>query len=490
MRIDRKLLVFSIATAFFLLLICTKCSPLYPFNDWVDVHCFLTIGRGIKHGLVPYRDLYEQKGPLLYVIVALATYISETSFAPLFVTEILAFSMFIYQSMKTVFLWTENKIVYVTAPFVYMTIIASRAFDYGFSAEELCMPFLAWTLQIILMRMRNKSVLRKSDYLTIGSCAAVSFWTKYVFCGYFAGLACIVALWYLSRKQGKEIIRAVLWAMIGFAVLTCPIMGWYAAKGGIKDLFKAYFYNNIMVYSEGRDLAAFLRQFANMLFRQNTAWFILGMMGIIALLAGIKNNKWEFFTVAAGWIMLVLFIMMNRFLWPYYTLILSMFTPLVLIPIGSITANIKIKSSITIPVLSVMSLALATGIAYYSSPNTYLIGHSKDELPQYEFAKIMHAQKDNPTLLNYDFLDGGFYYAAEIMPVNRFSCKFNVGLPEQMEEQNHIVEEGLVDFVVTRDLRAIPGNRYRLKEKKGFYSYPGYYDYYLFERIPEGEISN
>ena len=91
MRIDRKLLVFSIATAFFLLLICTKCSPLYPFNDWVDVHCFLTIGRGIKHGLVPYRDLYEQKGPLLYFIVALATYISETSFAPLFVTEILGF---------------------------------------------------------------------------------------------------------------------------------------------------------------------------------------------------------------------------------------------------------------------------------------------------------------------------------------------------------------------------------------------------------------
>ena len=46
------------------LLICSKNSPLYPMNDWVDVNCFFTVGRGITHGLVSYRDLYDQKGPL------------------------------------------------------------------------------------------------------------------------------------------------------------------------------------------------------------------------------------------------------------------------------------------------------------------------------------------------------------------------------------------------------------------------------------------
>ena len=177
-RIDRKRVLFSIVTAFFLLLICTKCSPLYPFNDWVDVHCYLTIGRGIKHGLVPYRDLYEQKGPFLYFIVALATYVSERSFVPLFVIECLAFSMFIYQTIKIVFLWTENRIVYVAAPLIYMTIAASKAFDYGFSTEELCLPFLAWTLQIVLSGMREDKVLTRIDCFTIGICGAITFWTK------------------------------------------------------------------------------------------------------------------------------------------------------------------------------------------------------------------------------------------------------------------------------------------------------------------------
>ena len=218
-RIDRKRVLFSIVTAFFLLLICTKCSPLYPFNDWVDVHCYLTIGRGIKHGLVPYRDLYEQKGPFLYFIVALATFVSERSFVPLFVIECLAFSMFIYQTIKIVFLWTENRIVYVAAPLIYMTIAASSAV---------------------------------------------------IFCGYFAGLAVTAAFWYVSRTQAKEIIRAALWSLAGFAALTVPILIWYAARGGVKDLFQAYFYNNIMFYSDRRNLSAILFQLVDMLFRQNT----------------------------------------------------------------------------------------------------------------------------------------------------------------------------------------------------------------------------
>lgn len=489
-RIDRKLVLFSIVTAFFLLLICTKNSPLYPFNDWVDVHCFLTIGRGIKHGLVPYRDLYEQKGPFLYFIVALATYASEKSFIPLFVIEVLAFSLFIYQTMKIVYMWTECKVVYVAAPLVYMTIVASRAFDYGFSAEELCLPFLAWSLRIVLSRMREDKLLKAADYFTIGTCAAVAFWTKYVFCGYFAGLALIIGLWYVTKAKTKEIIRALLWASVGFMVITAPILIWYAAKGGLIDLFQAYFYNNIMIYSEGRDLSAIIIQLMEVLFQQNILWFACSLVGISTFLIGFKKNRWEFLVVETGWIMLVLFITMNRFLWPYYTLILSLFTPFVLIPVGIGAGNFGLKSSSTVIILTVMAIALSTGISYYLSPNTYLMGQSKAEMPQYEFATIMLSKKDNPSLLNYDFLDGGFYYAAGIMPINRFSCKFNVELPEQMEEQDHIVKEGLVDFVVTRDRRTVPGNKYRLKERKGYYSYPGYFDYYLFERISEGEVSN
>ena len=73
-------ILFIFIIAFVTLLICTKSSPLYPLNDWVDANTYLTIGRGMLQGKVPYRDLYEQKGPLLYMLHAGAACISDDSF--------------------------------------------------------------------------------------------------------------------------------------------------------------------------------------------------------------------------------------------------------------------------------------------------------------------------------------------------------------------------------------------------------------------------
>ena len=83
-------------TAVVAITICSKASPLYPFNDWVDSNCFLTVGKAMLHGQVPYRDLFEQKGPLLYMLHALAALISDTSFLGVYFVEIAACAAFLF----------------------------------------------------------------------------------------------------------------------------------------------------------------------------------------------------------------------------------------------------------------------------------------------------------------------------------------------------------------------------------------------------------
>ena len=39
-KVQRDLLLVSFLSALAVLLICSKSSPLYPMNDWVDVQCF------------------------------------------------------------------------------------------------------------------------------------------------------------------------------------------------------------------------------------------------------------------------------------------------------------------------------------------------------------------------------------------------------------------------------------------------------------------
>ena len=64
-------LAFTLLLSFIFITICSKASFLYPMQDWVDVNCFFTVGRSMLEGKVVYRDIFEQKGPLLYFIYAL-----------------------------------------------------------------------------------------------------------------------------------------------------------------------------------------------------------------------------------------------------------------------------------------------------------------------------------------------------------------------------------------------------------------------------------
>ena len=66
------------------LLVATSSSPLYATNFWTDTNIYFTIGRGMTRGLMPYRDLFDHKGPLLFILYALGAAISDTSFIGVF----------------------------------------------------------------------------------------------------------------------------------------------------------------------------------------------------------------------------------------------------------------------------------------------------------------------------------------------------------------------------------------------------------------------
>lgn len=79
----------------------------------------------------------------------------------------------------------------------------------------------------------------------------------------------------------------------------------------------------------------------------------------------------------------------------------------------------------------------------------------KEELVQYQFAEIIN-KKPEATLLNYGFLDGGFYTVTGIMPNIKYFHKPNIAYenyPIIMDEQNRYIKELVVDFVVIRVIK-------------------------------------
>mgnify|MGYP000054928960 FL=1 len=81
---SKAVLLYAMCISFLFMLICSKSSFLYPMNDWQDANCFFTVGKAMMNGKVLYKDIYEQKGPVLYFIHGIAYLISKTSFLVFF----------------------------------------------------------------------------------------------------------------------------------------------------------------------------------------------------------------------------------------------------------------------------------------------------------------------------------------------------------------------------------------------------------------------
>ena len=102
------------------------------------------------------------------------------------------------------------------------------------------------------------------------------------------------------------------------------------------------------------------------------------------------------------------------------------------------------------------------------------LAFEKEDYPQYQAKALIEAGAiENPTLLNYNFLDMGVNTIAGLLPNQRFFCGFNLPLKDIDIEQNACIQSGCTDYVLTF-IRTIESPHYELVEKlPANYSFAG-----------------
>ena len=478
--------LFACLAAFSVLAVCSKSSFLYPMNDWVDVNCFFTVGRGILHGLVPYRDLYEQKGPLIYFLYALAGQISESSFIGVYLLEGLSFSWFLYLCGRIAETLSGQKTAYwLSAALLAVLIPVTPAFSHGGSAEEFFLPVLALGLLMVLKSIHEKKPLANRGGFVLGLCTAAALWTKYTFCGFFVGLALAVLAWYLFTGKARLLLRLIGYFLLGFFALSAAVVGWFALKGALPELWQAYFVNNLSQYSQNIRSGAYDAPLPNLL--NNLPWAIPGVLGLIWLAASPKKRGWEALGAVLSAVFLFVFTYWNGRRYPYYALVLAVFAPLGPAAVFSLAARIlkHARPAVLSAAAGILAFALipaGTLAALRVSPNTYLMQVQKEDMPQYRFAEIIRQSEDR-TLLNDGFLDGGFYFAAGTLPSGPYFCTLNIDLPEMEESMRESVRTGRTAFVVTRSKKLKDSDLYQLVDEADLLFEGRAWHYYLYQRI-------
>ncbi|MDD6200437.1 MAG: hypothetical protein PUB93_04120 [Firmicutes bacterium] len=494
------LLAFSLLAAALFLGICSKSSPLYPMNDWVDVNCFFTVGRSILHGLVPYADLYEQKGPVLYFLYALAALVSEHSFFGVYLLETVTFGLFLYWSGKLARLYLgDSKMVYFLVAVLAAVIPVSRAFAHGGSCEETSLFLLIYGLYSVTAALRENRLLTFREAFLNGIFAAMALYIKFTMMGFYLGLALFVIIWYLSTGfRWKELLRTVGQFLLGMAAVSALVFVYFGIHGAVSDFLRVYFYNNLFLYpqeTEGTRLALIFNCLKSTLqYNFVYAWLIYG--GVVLILLELRKNWREPLMTVLCFAGLTAGTYWGGRGYIYYGLILAVFAVYGLIAIGKYLRYWKLPLGLkrvygTSPVIFAVALSLFTAgllaISYKSSGNTYLMDYEKEDLPPYRFAQTI-SQAEDAKILNFGFLDGGFYYAADVLPNCEFFCTLNINAPDMWQIQRECIENGEVDFVITRKYtldRYIAGaGGFTLVDEATFRFEGVDFTYYLYQKNP------
>lgn len=490
---DGLVFLYCLLAAAVCLLICSKSSPLYPINDWTDANAYFSCGKGMLAGRVMYRDLYEHKGPLLYALHTLCCLIDNTSFLGVFLMEILAGGLFLMAAYKLLTLYGVKRSAPVVLPLIAAVVYASFSFQQGDSAEELCMPMLLWSLYGLLRWLRLEAPHRMNPRLLMlnGVLCGCVLWIKFTMLGLYVPWMLGIMLYHFVKHDPKASFSAIGWFLVGIVMATLPWIVYFGVNGAILPWLKTYLYDNIFLYQDEPVLGLLGR--AKVILRAGWDWFAANLAYTAPLALGVlwfsfrrnvpetllavtneeqKNSDQpaklptDIKDASATVSPLTISIVEKAFVWAmllmaalgvfiggksyvYYGLILAVFVVIGAVPVcrwldGRISPRIALW-----PILLCLAIAGAVLLCLTTSPNRSDLLKPRSETMQYQFAAIVN-QTPNATLLNYGFMDAGFYTACNIAPSVKYFHQTNVHLQEMLDEQIRYITDGVTDYVITR----------------------------------------
>ncbi|MFD2307752.1 hypothetical protein [Enterococcus termitis] len=470
-----KIFVWGIVSVI-LLMAFSKNSPIYLTNNWVDANAFMTMGKGMMQGLVPYKDLFEQKGPLLYLIYGLSSLINSKEFTGIYIVECIGMTINLVFCFKILKLYLSEKSSFLLTLFFPVLLLNDQFFRQGGSAEELSIPLLMLLLYSVMKTIKISSEslhFSKWIYLWQGLSVSMIFFIKFTLLGPWVGFYLFIFIYLIVKKETKELATLIVYSAIGLFIGILPWLSYFLLNDAIADFFNVYLFINSNAYNASSvnliERFSFILQVVIENMKENWITLLLVFPGwvIIPVFQEIskKSSHRLFLFVISLSTLFFTYIGMKSY--EYYFLFFMPFGVVGLVMLGKISSFLineakrilDFKSTILFPWAFIVSFLLIFGYngnlqesLYFPNNSTFgTKGTEEKRTAQKLFAEYMLMEKTNPTLLNFGFLDGGFYLAADILPSEYYfelqNLEYSV-FPDNYDGQIQAIEEGRVDFVV------------------------------------------
>ena len=287
---------------FILCLIVLYSSPLYKGLPDIDSSVFQVMGKGMLEHKIIYKDLFDHKGPIVYIINAIAFIISNKY--GLFIME------FIISYIGIIFVYKTARIVLCKKtsifPSLFYILISFKYFYGGNFTEEYAITFMSIAMYFIIKILHNKEINKKFYWIIIGATFTINLLIKPTYISIWVAFGIVQLISSIKDKKIKELIKSIGYMIIGILIIVAPIMFYLIINNDIKDFIDAYIGMN-MKYSNStiiERIKSFI--YLTSIYKYNIYLVIMMISNIIILLNKKINKRTKSFVTLFAIISLLL----------------------------------------------------------------------------------------------------------------------------------------------------------------------------------------
>lgn len=233
-----KKIIIAIILCLISLLIAMK-NPQSIFRHgqaYTDQSVYQYVATVIEDGGMPYRDTFDHKGPLIYIIYFLGNLINDLHGVWFFeLASVIITVFFLYKIAR---LFKCNRLSAILATVVTTTPWILNFYNPA-TVEEFALPFCTVSLYIFLDLLINNriSVFRS---VLCGFCLGGVLMLKPTMASVWLVFSIAAFIHYIKQKQPQNLIKTILFFLFGILIFVTPIIIWLIKNNAFNDFISQY----------------------------------------------------------------------------------------------------------------------------------------------------------------------------------------------------------------------------------------------------------
>ena len=240
--------VVALIIPFIVMNISVSTTPLAKQFYGYDMQVFTTQGMFWAKGLIPYKDAFDHKGPLIFLIYAAGWKLNPEN--GIFVLQCIALwisSIFAYLICRQ---FISNKyiaLIGITSFWGYFALVI----DEGGLCEEFNLPVLMISTYLIVRFLCSKANEHPPQYaFAYGATIAASFCFRATNCVSVCAAILIITISLIKKRHYKNLVLNIGSFLLGFSLIFMPFFIYFAIHGALSDFIWGTFLYNFMYASE------------------------------------------------------------------------------------------------------------------------------------------------------------------------------------------------------------------------------------------------